>query len=214
MRHWIIANGYSLNQTPLHLLKNEITWGMNRIHLHYDKTDWRPSYYLIVGFNQQNEEGYWKDCIRAHWDTPKWLWSGFRNGDKLFDALGEGIGEVPNTTWIERCKKHHYYASDNYMKRAESWHLPELCTAFSGIGTVIQLAYLNGATEIYLVGADSDYSKNFFVADYANDPLDNENMTQVHRVASRSCPIPIYNCTIGGMLDVYPRRDLMEVLNG
>lgn len=218
-RVWVIANGSSLNNTPLHLLNNEITYAMNRIHLHYDKTDWRPTYYLMVDYNQQNPRNYWHDCIRAHWDTPKWLWEGFRNGDKGFSDL-EPIGEVPNTTWIPRCKKHHYYMADNHMKRAESWHTPEICTAFSGIGAVLQLAWMNGATEIYIVGADlygSDYY--FFVPDYANDPrdrskLDNENMTQVHRVAKRSCPIPIYNATIGGALEVYERKDIYEVLSG
>lgn len=220
MRHWIIANGSSLLDTPLHLLKNEVTWGMNRIHLHYKNTTWRPTHYLMVDFNQQNPKDYWKECIYAHWNTNKFLWGGFRNGDKLFPDLGEGIGEVPNTTWIPRCKKHHYYMADNW-KRAESWHFPDVCTAFSGIGAVIQLAVLNGATEIYIVGADlykSNYNENFFTKNYTDDnrdrsKLDNKNMTQVHKVAARSSPVPIYNATIGGMLEVYPRVDIYEVLN-
>lgn len=221
MRHWIVANGKSLKDTPLHLLKNEVTWGMNRIHKHYVNTQWRPTYYLMVDFNQQNiPVDYWKECIRAHWDTPKWLWDGFRNGDPMFAALGDGIGEVPNTTWIPRCKKHHYYMGDNYMKRAESWHFPTLCTAFSGIGTVMQLAVQQGATEIYIVGADlyvPDYRENFFDPDYTQDmrprdELDNINMNQVHAVARRSSPVPIYNCTIGGKLEVHERRDMREVL--
>lgn len=220
MRHWIVANGRSLLETPLHLLKKEITWGMNRVHLMYDKTPWRPSRYLMVDYNQQNPHNYWKECIKAHWNTPKYLWDGFRDGDKLFPDL-EPIGEVPGTKWIKRCKKHHYYMADNW-KRAESWHLPEICTAFSGIGAVIQLAVQEGATEIYIVGADlydPDYKKNFFVEDYTSDQrprdvLDNTNMTQVHMVAKRSSPVPIYNCTIGGKLEVYERRNMMDVLNG
>ncbi len=221
MRHWIIANGKSLNETPLHLLKGEITWGMNRIHKHYDKTSWRPTYYLMVDFNQQNPKDYWKECIKAHWNTKKYLWEGFRNGDKGYPDLGDGIGEVPGTTWIPRCKKHHYYMADNW-KRAESWHLPEICTAFSGIGAVMQLAVQKGATEIYIVGADlyePDYRKNFFIEDYTEDyrqrdVLDNENMTQVHLVARRSSPAKIYNATIGGKLEVHPRVSIMDVLNG
>lgn len=218
MRHWIIANGSSLNKTPLNLLKNEVTWGMNRIHLHYPKTSWRPTYYLMVYYNQQNPKNYWKECVEAHWNTKKWLWDGFRDGHPYFEL--EPIGEVPNTAWLPRCKKHHYYMADNW-KRAESWHFPEICTAFSGIGSVIQLAVLEGATEIYIVGADlyvPDYTKNFFISNYTDDyrqrdKLDNENMTQVHMVAKRSSPVPIYNATLGGMLEVYPRVDFFEVLN-
>jgi hypothetical protein len=222
MRHWIIANGKSLLDTPLHLLKDEITWGMNRINRHYKNTTWRPTYYLMVDFNQQNKPvDYWKECIRTHWNTPKFLWEGFRNGDKGFPDLGDGIGEVPNTTWLPRCKRHHYYMGDNYRKRAESWHLPEICTAFSGVGSMLQLAVLNGATEINIVGADlyvPDYRQNFFDPNYTDDlrprhKMDNENMNQVHMVAKRSSPIPIYNCTIGGMLEVYKRKDFYEALD-
>jgi hypothetical protein len=224
MRHWIIANGASLNHTPLDMLKGEITWGMNRIHLHYDKTSWRPTYYLMVDWNQQNPHNYWKECIKAHWTTKKFLWEGFRNGAPYFEL--EPIGEVPATTWIPRCKKHHYYMASNGGKRAESWHLPTICTAFSGIGAIMQLAvsdYLppeKQATEIYIVGADlyePDYRKNFFTETYTDDQrprdvMDNENMTQVHTVARRSSPVPIYNATIGGMLEVHPRVNFYEVL--
>jgi hypothetical protein len=219
-RHWIIGTGKSLLQTPLDLLKNEITWGMNRIHKYYDRTSWRPTYYVFVDFNQQNPKDYWKECIRAHWNTKKWLWDGFREGNRLFPDLGSGIGDVPNTTWIPRCKKHHYYMGDNGPKRAESWHFPEICTAFSVIGAAMQLAVLNGADEIYLLGCDlykRDYRENFFDENYTEDfrprdILDNTNMTQVHKVAKRSSPVPIYNATIGGMLDVHPRVDFYEVL--
>lgn len=221
MRHWIIANGKSLQETPLELLKDEVTWGMNRIHLIYPETSWRPTYYFMCDWNQQNPHNYWRECIRANWNTPKWLWEGFRDGHHYYPDL-EPIGEVPNTTWIPRCKKHHYYMGDNYRKRAESWHLPELCTAFSGIGAMMQLAVQQGATELYIVGADlyqEDYTKNFFTENYQSDlrprhELDNTNMTQVHKVAKRSSPVPIYNATIGGKLTVYERKDIYSVLNG
>jgi hypothetical protein len=219
VRHWVIGNGLSLRHTPLELLKNEVTWAMNRIHLHYENTTWRPTYFFMCDWNQQNPHNYWRECIDAHADTPKYLWDGFRDGHKYFPAL-EPIGDVPNTTWISRCERHHYYMGDNYRKRAESWHLPEICTAFSGIGAVMQLAVLNGATEICLLGCDlyvADYSQNFVVPNYAQDPrdrseIDNANMTQVHKVAKRSSPVPIFNCTFGGMLDVHPRKDFYEVV--
>lgn len=226
MRHWIVANGSSLNHTPLELLKNEITWGMNRIHLHYKKTTWRPTYYLMVDYNQQNPKNYWMDCIKAHWNTKKFLWDGFRDGSSYNEL--EPMKEVPPAvTWLPRCKKHHYYMASNW-KRAESWHLPEICTAFSGIGSILQLAVSEHlppekrATEIYIVGADlyeKDYTKNFFTEEYTSDQrprdvLDNENMIQVHTVAKRSCPVPIYNATFGGALEVYPRVNMMDVLNG
>ena len=85
---------------------------------------------------------------------------------------------------------------------------------------MMQLAVLEGATEIYIVGADlyiPDYRKNFLIENYTDDQrprdtLDNENMTQVHRVARRSSPVPIYNATIGGALEVHPRVNFFDVL--
>lgn len=70
--------------------------------------------------------------------------------------------------------KHHYYAWDNYMRRAEGWHLPEICTQYR-LGVLIQIAYLAGAEEILLKG-------------YEATP---EN-AQALRVARRSCPVVIY----------------------
>ncbi|MCB2179452.1 hypothetical protein KQH61_05975 [bacterium] len=224
-RHWIIGNGPSLNDTPLDLLEGEITWAMNRIHYLYDRVKWRPTYFFMIDHNSNNPKGYWKDCLMAHYNTPKYLWRAFRDGlpksHPNHEDIPEGIGELPNTTWIDRCEKHHYYMANNITKRAESWHLPELCTAFTGLAVMIQLAVLNGADEIYLLGCDvgysPDYTKNFFDPNYTDDmrdraELDNTNMTWAHEVARRSSPVPIYNATIGGSLEVHPRVDLMEVL--
>lgn len=217
MRHWIIGNGPSLKETPLHLLKDEVTWGMNRINLLYDKTDWRPTYYFLNDYTPLNKKGYWKDSIQAHWDTPKILWEDFR------DKIEGGIGEAPNTTWVKRCEKHHYYMADNHAKRSQSWHLPGVCTAFSGVFAMMQYAILDGATELYLLGCDVNYSRdntaNHFSPDYTQDTgdrkgLDNTNMQWGHRVARNSSPVPIINCTIGGGLEVHPRSDVREVLNG
>src|SRR3990167_8981678 len=93
-RHFIIGSGKSLLSTPLDALEGEVTWAMNRIHLLYDRTSWRPTFYFSCDFNSQNPRNYWHDCIRAHWDTPKFLWEGFRDGSKLFPDL-EPIGNVP-----------------------------------------------------------------------------------------------------------------------
>lgn len=219
-RHFIIGSGPSLNLVDLSMLNGSITWAMNRIHLLYDRTDWRPSFFFMVDFNQRNPVGYWKDCIRAHWNTPKYLWRGFRDGDKMFPDLGEGIGEVPNTTWIDRCKWHHYYMGDNYRKRAQSWHLPDVCTAFSGLGAMMQLAVLHGATELALLGCDlygPDYGTNHFIPHYSDDDrdrseLDNTNMIWMHQVAKASCPVPIVNASPISRLDVHPKVKLEELL--
>jgi len=220
-RRWfIIGSGPSLKTVDFSLLEGEVTFAMNRVHLMYDRTDWRPTLFFMVDHNQQNPHNYWRDCIKAHWDTPKWLWEGFRDGVKGFPSL-EKIGPVPNTTWIPRCPEHHYYMGDNYMRRVESWHLPDICTAYSGLSAMMQIAVLQGATEIVLLGCDGygpDYSQNHFTERYTDDErdrskMDMANMTQLHEVAKRSSPIPILNANPDSLYEMYPKVQLEEVLS-
>jgi tetratricopeptide (TPR) repeat protein len=44
----IIGNGPSLNKMDLTFLKEEVTFGMNKIYLLFDKWDFRPTYYVSV----------------------------------------------------------------------------------------------------------------------------------------------------------------------
>lgn len=83
-------------------------------------------------------------------------------------------GKVITEESVERVKpcKHEGYGSDNYMKRPESWHLPEICS-HSKLGTMIQLAYIRGASEISVEAE-----------------LNEENAHAI-AVARRSCPVRI-----------------------
>ena len=218
-RIFLIANGPSLRETPLELLKDEDTMGMNRIHLLYPDTDWRPTFFFMIDHNTRNQIGYWKDCINANISRPKYLWRGFRDG--IGDE--EGLRDVELTSWMDRCQRHHYYRYDNIHKRVQSWHLPELCTGIGGLSAMMQIAVLMGYEEIYLVGADmgytSDVKSNHFSPEYsqyerAGWEVDNASQEYLHEMAFRSSPVPIYNATVGGNVEVYERRKLEDVING
>ena len=49
-RCFIIGNGPSLKIADLEKIKNEYTFGANRIYELFDKTDWRPRYYCLQDF--------------------------------------------------------------------------------------------------------------------------------------------------------------------
>lgn len=199
MRHFIIGNGFSLKNTPLEELKNEITWGMNAIYLF----PFKPSFYYCIDVNEKDE--HWQDAVRANMHCKKVFlrdgWQDQFSGD--------------NIEWIKICERHHWYAADNYRKRAESWHLPDVCTAFGSMNTVMQLAVLHGATEIYLVGCDLFTGNDHFDRRYpafADWQTRNRIETHIHTIARRSSPVPIYNATVGGQLEIHPRVDIFEVL--
>ena len=47
-RCFIVANGPSLLKTELDLLKDEFTFGMNRIYLNFERSSFRPTYFVAV----------------------------------------------------------------------------------------------------------------------------------------------------------------------
>jgi len=67
------------------------------------------------------------------------------------------------------------------------------------------------------LGYTPDVNKNHAIPNYTKDQrdkseMDNRNMTHLHEMAKRCCPVPIYNATVGGSLEVYPRVDIHELL--
>jgi hypothetical protein len=147
------------------------------------------------------------------------LWDAFRDGDGSQEILG--IGDLLNTTWVSRCKKHHYYSYPD-DKAAISWHLPQLCTAVNSISIMAQWAVMLGFSPIYLVGCDAGYSDGvndhfchyYQSVDREYAARNNRNVMHAHKVIRRSCPVPVFNATIGGRLDMYPRVKLENVIYG
>jgi hypothetical protein len=99
----------------------------------------------------------------------------------------------------------------------------------------MQAAVLAGADEIYLVGCDlykyrgpKDNDINHFHPEYCPYKIrkrtgeemigpkewDNLNRRLIlgHEIARDTAGIPIYNATVGGNLEVYPRVDIFECL--
>lgn len=197
MRHFLIGNGHSILDTPLDLLKGEVTWGINRPPI-------KTTYYVCLDVSDKDHD--WQRAVDM--DCKKvFLWDGFK---------GQFFGN--NIEWLTRCIKsmHHYYAADNTDKRAESWHLPDICTAFGSMYPAMQLAVMNGATEIYLVGCDLFTGKNDHYdgnyPEFADWKERNLIENHLHTVSRRSCPVPVYNATVGGNLEVYPRVDIHKIL--
>lgn len=214
---FVIGNGPSLNETPLDKIQEAgyDTFAMNRIHLLYPFTAWRPDFYFMIDMNMQNTPGYWRRCILQNMETPKYLWEDFR------DKVDGGIGDIQNTIWMPRCQKHHYYMANNTEKRVKEWHFPEVCTGIGGMSAMLQIAAQMEYKKIYLVGCDLGYQAdgkvNHFNKEYTQDgrdraDIDNNGMTYLHEMAKSCSPVPIYNATIGGELEVYDRVDLNELL--
>lgn len=177
---------------------------LNAISLIYDKTDWRPTYYFCMDVNP-NDKRRWQSIEDNL--TCKHVF--------LYDQWREKYGDAENITYYPRCKKHHPFpvTSQNALKE---WHLPTICTAHGSMSPMMQIAVMMGYEEIYLVGVDLFTAKHdHFHEEYpAYCKWDERNKIEmyIHAVAKKSSPVPIYNATIGGQLEVYPRVDLLRIL--
>lgn len=193
----------------------------NKIGQMFEQTQWRPTHYVKVDHSRFGGDDWQAQIEQAAGSGAKMLlWKAFKDGDPAQEITG--LGDLPNTTWIERCQRHHYFSVGN-EKAAQSWHLPEICTAYNSINVMAQWAVLLGYDEIYLLGCDGRYGNgkdDHFSADYyrevdADYKARNEtNVAWAHRIIWRSCPIPIYDATINGALTIYKKVDLRSVLDG
>ena len=219
-RAFIVGNGPSLAHTNLDLLVGEVSFATNRISLIYDKTDWRPTHYVrsegpeLMGLPHYS---LWEDDIRYHVGNPDIeVWCNFH-------FLQYVDIEGGNTSGLKTCT--HYLSQFDDPYSPFMWHLPYICSYGSSVHVAMQIAVTKGYGPLYLIGCDlgySDKSPSHFTEEYEvgyEDMLQpataaNLNMLNAHMIALRSSPVPIYNATIGGSLEVYKRVDYESLFRG
>jgi hypothetical protein len=133
----VIANGPSLAKLDLTLLKNEITFGMNRIYLHFPNMGFEPTYYVAINelvISQFNHD-------IAALKMPKFL------------------------NWNQRNQMPPKARDVGYVKIALVLHDEfgvDISKPISSGGTVtyvaLQLAYYMGFTEVVLIGLDHRFA--------------------------------------------------------
>ena len=191
-RVFVIGNGKSLLSTNLNALIGEKTYAVNKIwKLFNRKIKWRPTDYVRCEYPRYEKLDVEVDLremsnvnhLVMHLD-PRMLFT--------YQSVRRGNVET-TARWMDVCEgaKH-------------DWHLPKVCTYGTVITTAIQVAILDGATEICLIGCDLE-DGHFY--DKTNTNI--ELAYEAHKIAARCSPVPIYNCS-RGKLDMYPEADLEE----
>jgi hypothetical protein len=221
MRAWVIGNGPSLAETPLDLLVGEVTYATNRIHLIYPKTVWRPTFYVYgepFEGTGKNQELMADDLIHA-FEIGLSCW--------MHESTRGVIGVKKLRRYMKRASENYYGSCEHNLLHFDSpdvpheWHLPQVCAFGSSVNAAIQLAVKAGYGPIYLLGCDmgfTDGGYNHFSPVYErgesrkSEFYMNGDILWAHKIAFRCSPVPIYNCTLGGVLEVYPRKSMEEVL--
>lgn len=215
-RCFIIGNGPSLTSTDLDMLKNEITFGSNRIYKMFDKTNWRPNFFVMFDESVAKVDGVIEGVNSFSCDM-KFV---RREGYSSYKNIKSPI-----------CYIHSKYS----RKYLDTPHFSDdLTKCIYTIATVtysmIQLAVYMGFKEIYLLGMDNRYAysitregkiiRNEGVLSYFSEIGEKEpvpssasatwEMDVAYEYAesySRKHDFRIYNATRGGFLETFERVD-------
>lgn len=137
-RCFIVGNGPSLNSMNLAPLQGEITFGMNRIYLGFERFGFRPTYYTVedVFVAEDNSAE-----INALSGMVKFL---------PLD-LAHCLADDAETCWVDFQRLYKPYPQFS-EDAAEKIYWGSTVTYLA-----IQLAYYMGCDPIYLIGVDFDY---------------------------------------------------------
>jgi len=137
-RCFIVANGPSLKLTNLDLLKNEYSFGLNRIYLNFENSTFRPTYFLAI--NELVLEQFAKDISQL--DMPKFLNWNRRSFYNLLD---------PKTIFLK---------SKMVIEDSFQFDLTKPLVFGATVTFVaIQLAYYMGFQKVIIIGLDHNYKE-------------------------------------------------------
>lgn len=214
-RCFVIATGPSLTIEDLCKMRNEITFGMNSLIKLFPLVGWETTYYGIQDLNTyhklSNEIGDLRHSV-------------------IFYSLdGQATRKEAKTLKIknnERAIEYPLYYG-NHLYNSKKWNTSFSSDAASIVYdgytiaySLLQIAVYMGFREIYLIGADCNYNqdkKN--VVDIGvrncNTHILGDRMIYAYNIAKKYADlhgVKIYNATRGGMLEVFPRVNLDDIL--
>ena len=212
-RCFIVGNGPSLTVEQLEQIKDEDCFGSNRIYKMFDRTAWRPKYYVIQDRYDNTKSIYEKVDIKNFFVSDfYWKEHGMKNPHAICYHIKRNLKQSREIPFSNDVSK--------YIQAASTVTY-----------TMIQLAAYMGYSEIYLIGMDHTYAnvtndkgqiiKKNNVKNHAfEDETPNEVVANIaymelaYSVAREYCEshgIKIYNATIGGELEVFKRTDFWNL---
>ena len=205
----IIGNGPSLNKMDLSFLKDEITFGMNRIYLGFEKYDFTPTYYVAVNplvLEQSMQE------IR---NIP---------AQRFLSARAAAFMTESDDFILLKSLDSPLFSRDP----AEG-----IWEGYTVTFVALQLAYYMGFEEVYLIGVDHHFEApgkpneeivacgedvNHFHPAYFGegvrwhlpDLVNSEYAYSLARFAYEAVGRSVYDATVEGKLNVFPKVDYRD----
>lgn len=220
-RCFLVGNGPSLTLSDLELIRNEYSFGCNKVYLIFDRTNWRPTYYFVT---DNVFSGQALTEIRA-------AFSGVMFSNNAFDGVRQ---QEKRLVYVHTLTRDVYSVHGNPL----DYYVSSQATVMT---YMIEMAMYMGFEEIYLLGVDCSNSfisgDNHFANGYYDKDMmrmekrrtkllasDGKQMTMEELGAYRqdrsllayaklrkyaeSHGVKIFNATRGGYLEVFDRVDL------
>jgi len=160
-RCFVIGNGPSLTPEILDKLRNEYTIAVNRIGKIFNRTDWRPTYYVGIT-TALNDARHKKDIIAAIKSAQVAFCWDYYNSE-------ETVGKLTNVVYLP-CSNVDYkkppeeakdsFWSDDIGKRLDKFGV--------AVFSALQVAAYMGFDLIYLIGCDGGYTRPVDGKDYSH----------------------------------------------
>jgi hypothetical protein len=217
-RCFIIGNGPSLRQEDLERLKGEYTFASNKIYKIFNKTSWRPTFYMVVDPIVLGENVKDVNLVEA---KTKFTLNVYKS---LFKA--------------------DIYFNNNFQVGKRGTFSTNIMDSLYSHGTVsyhlLQIAYYLGFSEVYLIGHDynfngaisktkdlsflkkEDYSQIYFSDQYirADEKKPGQAPEEMYEGMEKAKLVyeksgrKIYNATRVTYLDVFDQRNFDELFGG
>ncbi len=211
---FIVGTGPSLHISDLDLLKNYYCFGVNTLFKVYDRTQWRPDYYCVI---DPNTYGDIRMGLKEYGVKNIFL---AQNRIRKSSILGDII---PINL---ECSSFYKMGMSKHLETMKFSSDISKCV-FDGASVMfaaLQVAVYMGFREIYLLGADCNYTPGSFhnaslgySQGYQYDWTKQTGLTMIEgfKVADRvtkQMGVKIFNASRGGMLEVFPRVKLEDVV--
>lgn len=210
-RCFIVATGPSLLLEDLELIKSEISFSVNSIVKCFDKTDWRPNFYVISDIIPYKNL---KSNINHEFFDEVFF------SKRIKDKTIKHVRLEYNNIQRAKCQlKKNFINGIKPSSNMDKYFNDNQSVVFMAI----QLAVYMGFKEIYLLGQDCNYTSNIQHSDitgtnYLNHKIpknSGEILIDCFKTYNKyyaNTDITIKNCTRGGMLEIFERQPLEDVL--
>ena len=211
---FVVGTGPSLKVEDIELLKGQVCFGVNTLFKIFNNTSWRPDYYCVID-------------PRTYSNIRKQLCE--NNVCNVFIAqnrMKEGFDEKNSIPFNLECSSFYKIGLKNHLKtmKFSGDIVRQVYDGASVVFAALQIAVYMGFSSIYLLGTDCNYDTNVLHAselgyskDYNYNWTKQTGLTMIEgfKVASEYAKkhgIKVYNATRGGMLEVFPRVNLEDIV--